>query len=124
MKELTKAEEQVMQVLWEIEEGFVKDVLEQLPEPKPAYNTISTIIRILVKKEVVGYTAYGKSHQYHPLISREAYSDFKMNHMVTNYFGGSFKNLVSFFVERNDLDVSELDDVVKLIESQKDQPND
>ena len=113
-----------MHVLWEIEKGFVKEVIERLPEPKPAYNTISTIIRILVKKEVVGYTAFGKSHQYHPLISREAYSDYKMNHMVTNYFGGSFKKMVSFFVERNNLDLSELDEVARMIASQKKEASD
>ncbi|MFH0892931.1 MAG: BlaI/MecI/CopY family transcriptional regulator, partial [Bacteroidota bacterium] len=91
MKELTKAEEQVMQILWEIEKGFVKDVVELIPEPKPAYNTVSTIIRILEKKGFVGYTAYGKTHEYFPLVGKEEYTREYLGHVVRNYFSNSFK---------------------------------
>lgn len=113
MKELTRAEEQVMQVLWEIEKGFVKDILEKLPAPKPAYNTVSTIIRILEKKGFVGYQAYGKSHEYYPLVAREAYTRSYLNNFVGNYFGGSFQQLVSFFAKEENMDLKELDELLR-----------
>lgn len=121
MKELTKAEEQVMQILWNLERAFVKDLMEQLPEPKPAYNTVSTIVRILEKKEFVGYKAFGKTHQYFPLISKEAYTKYTADRLVDNYFDGSFKNLVSFFVRDNDMTVKEMDQLMQIIEAKKQQ---
>lgn len=119
MKTLTKAEEQVMQVLWELEKAFVKDIVAHLPEPKPAYNTVSTIVRILEKKEFVGHEAFGKSHAYHPLISKPDYSNAAMNRLVTNYFGGSFKQMVSFFVKENDLSLEDMDALMRAIEANK-----
>ena len=119
MKDLTKAEEQIMQVLWKIEKGFVKDVLAQLPRPKPAYNTVSTIIRILESKGYVGYKAYGKTHEYFPLISKEKYSSLMMQDMVKGYFNGSFKSMVSFFIKEEKLDISDLDELLKLSEKLK-----
>ncbi|MGV3642503.1 MAG: BlaI/MecI/CopY family transcriptional regulator [Adhaeribacter sp.] len=113
MKELTRAEEQVMQVLWEMEKGFVKDILEKLPAPKPAYNTVSTIIRILEKKGFVGYQAYGKSHEYYPLVAREAYTRSYLNNFVGNYFGGSFQQLVSFFAKEENMDLKEIDELLR-----------
>jgi BlaI family transcriptional regulator, penicillinase repressor len=113
MKELTRAEEQVMQVLWEIEKGFVKDILEKLPAPKPAYNTVSTIIRILEKKGFVGYQAYGKSHEYYPLVAKEAYTRSYLNNFVGNYFGGSFQQLVSFFAKEENMDLKEIDELLR-----------
>ncbi len=121
MKELTKAEEQVMHILWNLERAFVKDLMEQLPEPKPAYNTVSTIVRILEKKEFVGYQAFGKTHQYFPLISKEAYTKYTAGRLVDNYFDGSFKNLVSFFVRDNDMTVKEMDQLMQIIEAKKQQ---
>ncbi len=121
MKELTKAEEQVMHILWNLERGFVKDIIEQFPEPKPAYNTVSTIVRILEKKEFVGYKAFGKTHQYFPLVSKEAYTKYSANRLVDNYFDGSFKNLVSFFVRDHDMTVKEMDKLMQIIESRKQQ---
>ncbi|MEM9023436.1 MAG: BlaI/MecI/CopY family transcriptional regulator, partial [Bacteroidota bacterium] len=115
MRTLTKAEEQIMQVLWTLERAFVKEVIAELPDPKPAYNTVSTIIRILEKKEFVGYEAFGKTHRYHPLISREAYSKASVNRLVDNYFGGSFERLVSFFVRENNLDLQEIDELRRLL---------
>ena len=109
MKQLTKAEEEVMQALWQLKEGFVKDVIDLFPEPKPAYNTISTIIRILEKKGVVGYEAFGKTHRYFPLINKEEYSRKYLNRFVENYFSGSYSQLVSFFTKQNNLSVSELE---------------
>ncbi|MBK5278053.1 MAG: BlaI/MecI/CopY family transcriptional regulator, partial [Bacteroidia bacterium] len=89
MKELTKAEDQIMQILWTLEKAFVKDIVEQMPSPKPAYNTVSTITRILEKKGFVGYKAYGKTHEYFPLISKDKYTKFYLNNLVSGYFNGS-----------------------------------
>ncbi len=116
MKELTKAEEQIMQILWDIEKGFVHDVIEKMPEPKPAYNTVSTIIRILVRKEFVSYKAFGKTHEYYPIIARDEYRRFFLNTMVSNYFGGSIENVVSFFARDKNMSVSELEQMMKTIE--------
>lgn len=113
MKELTKAEEQIMQILWRIKKGFVKDIIEKLPEPKPAYNTVSTIVRILEQKGFVGHTAYGKTHQYHPIIEKDKYSKFYFNNFLSGYFNGSFERLVSFFAQENDLDVKDVDELMK-----------
>ena len=99
MTELTKAEEQVMHYLWELEKAFVKDVLEKMPEPKPAYNTVSTIIRILEEKGFVAHQAFGKTHQYYPLVAKKDYSSFSAGNLVSNYFNGSVKELVSFFIK-------------------------
>ena len=109
MKELTKAEEQVMQILWDIERGFVKDVLAKMEEPKPAYNTVSTIIRILEKKGFVGYKAYGKTHEYFPLIDKKTYSNFYLKNFLGGYFGGSFQRLVSFFAKENEMDMKDFE---------------
>jgi BlaI family transcriptional regulator, penicillinase repressor len=101
MKELTKAEDQIMQILWALKKGFVKDIVEEMPEPKPAYNTVSTIVRILEKKGFIGYKAYGKTHEYFPLITKEKYTRFYLNNLVKGYFNGSVQSLVSFFAKEN-----------------------
>lgn len=119
VKELTKAEEQVMQILWELEHAFVKDVIVQLPEPKPAYTTVSTIIRILEQKEFVGYKAYGKTHEYFPIITKDAYKKYKAKGLLKDYFSGSLKNLVSHFAEKEKIDIRELDEIMQIIESSK-----
>jgi len=119
MKELTKAEEQVMQYLWEIERGFVKDILDKFPEPKPNYNTVSTVLRALEPKGFVGHKTYGNTHEYFPLISKEEYSHFAVNKVVNQYFGGSLQQLVSFFVKKNDTNINELDEIIQLIDHNK-----
>nr|WP_223252728.1 BlaI/MecI/CopY family transcriptional regulator [Owenweeksia hongkongensis] len=119
MKELTKAEEEIMQILWELDGGFVKDIIAEISEPKPAYNTVSTIVRILVQKEMVDHTSHGKSHRYHPLITKEEYSKYKMDNLMSGYFEGSFSNMVSFFVKKKQLNTKELDDILKIIENNK-----
>lgn len=124
MKELTRAEEQVMQVLWEIQKGFVKDILEMLPEPKPAYNTVSTIVRILEKKGFVSYKAYGKTHEYYPLVGKENYTRSYLNNFMSNYFGGSFQQLVSFFAKEENMDLKELDELMKHVKKDLNQQND
>jgi predicted transcriptional regulator len=119
MKELTKAEDQIMQILWQLEKAFVKDIVEQMPDPKPAYNTVSTIVRILEKKGFVGYKAYGKTHEYYPLIAKEKYTRFYLNNMVAGYFDGSVQNLVSFFAKENKLNIKDIDQLVKQLEQLK-----
>ena len=118
MKELTKAEDQVMQILWKLKNAFVNDIIDQVPEPKPAYNTVSTIVRILEKKGFVAYNAYGKSHQYYPLVDKTEYSDFYLKSMISSYFGGSFGNLVSFFAKENKLDINDLDEIMSHIKEE------
>ena len=120
MKELTKAEEQVMQIIWEKEKVFVKEVLEEMPLPKPAYNTVSTIVRILETKGFVGHEVFGKSHRYYPLIEKDVYRKFSANQMIQGYFSGSASKLISFFIKEKNLDTRDLDEILNLIESQKD----
>lgn len=115
MKELTKAEEQIMQVLWQLEKAFVKELIEKLPEPKPAYSTVATIVRILQDKGFVGFEAFGKSHRYHPLITKDEYAARYMKNFVGRYFGDSFKRMVSFFVDRDNLSVEDLEEIQKLM---------
>ena len=118
MKELTKAEDQIMQVLWRLKKAFVKDIIEELPEPKPAYNTVSTIVRILEKKEFVGHEAFGKTFRYYPLITKREYSKFYLKNFVGSYFSNSYKQMVSFFTKEESLSLEEMEEMRKLIENQ------
>ncbi|RAK01990.1 putative transcriptional regulator [Larkinella arboricola] len=120
VRELTNTEEEIMKVLWKLEKGFVKDVLAELSEPKPAYNTVSTIIRILEKKGLVGYRAYGKTHEYYPLITKEEYKRFEMEQLMSGYFDNSLKKLVSFFVKDRKLSLKETDEIIELLNRKKD----
>jgi predicted transcriptional regulator len=113
MKELTKAEEQIMQVLWKLGRGVVKDILGVLPEPKPAYNTVSTIVRILEKKGFVSYKAYGKTHEYFPLVSKDDYKRKFLKSFINRYFGNSFQELVSFFSSDRAINLNELEEIRK-----------
>jgi len=113
MKELTKAEEQVMQLLWRLEKAFVKDLMEEMPDPKPAYNTVSTIVRILEKKGFVGHNAYGKTHEYYPLLTRDEYTRSYMKKFMRNYFSGSFKEMVSFFAKEDNMSLSDFDHLME-----------
>lgn len=119
LKELTRAEDQVMQILWRLGKGFVKDIIEKMPEPRPAYNTVSTIVRILETKGFVDHKAYGKTHEYFPLISKEKYTRFYLNNMLKGYFNGSFQNLVSFFAKENRMDIRELEKLLQELKNQK-----
>ncbi|MDB5240405.1 MAG: transcriptional regulator [Spirosoma sp.] len=133
VRELTKAEEEIMRVLWQLRKGFVKDILAELPgaerntetesdaPTKPAYNTVSTIIRILEKKGLVGYTAYGKTHEYYPLITEEEYRRFQTEQLMSNYFDNSLKKLVSFFVNEKNISLKEADEIINLLNKKKDQ---
>jgi BlaI family penicillinase repressor len=126
MKELTRAEEQVMQVLWTLGKGFIKDVVDVLPDPKPAYNTVSTIVRILEKKGFVSHAAFGKSHEYYPLTSKDEYKKTFFKSFLKRYFGGSFPEMVSFFAGERDLSLRDLEEIRGLlgdeIEKQKGDP--
>ena len=114
-KQLTKAEEQIMQVLWDLEKAYVKDILDKFPRPKPAYNTVSTIVRILEKKGFIGYRAFGKSHEYYPLISKRAYRKNYFRGMLQNYFENSYETLTSFFTQEQNLSIEELEEIKKMI---------
>ncbi len=119
MKELTKAEDEIMQILWRLESAFVKDIIHEMPEPKPAYNTVSTIVRIMEQKGFVGYEKQGKFHKYHPLISKEAYTRTIMKGFVKRYFSGSYQQLVSFFTKDEQLSVGELEQLVEELKRKK-----
>jgi BlaI family transcriptional regulator, penicillinase repressor len=122
IKDLTKAEEQIMQVLWQLEKAFVKEVIDELPLPKPAYNTVSTIIRILETKGFIGHEAFGKAHQYYPLISREEYKRHATEKLLGNYFENSVESMFSFFVKEEKLDLSDVDEILKMINKIKHKP--
>ena len=123
MKELTKAEEEIMQVLWLLDAAFVKDIIRKLPKPKPAYNTVSTVVRILEQKGFVGHEIHGKSHKYHPLITKEAYTRSFMKGFVKRYFGGSYQQMVSFFTKEDKLSLDELEQLLKRLKD-KESPQD
>ena len=112
MKQLTKAEEEVMQILWQLQKCNVASIIEELPEPKPAYNTVSTIVRILESKGFVDHEQEGRGHLYFPLVKKSDYSNQSINKLVDNYFQGSFKSMVSFFMKKNDMNLTELESVL------------
>jgi BlaI family penicillinase repressor len=118
-KQLTKAEEQIMQVVWDLQETSVKDVIEKLPEPKPAYNTVSTIIRILETKKFVAHKPEGRGYVYYPIIDKETYSNQSLHKIMNGYFDGSFKSMVSFFVKENNMDVAELESILNEVNKEK-----
>jgi len=119
MKQLTKAEEEIMQALWQLKKANVKSVIEILPEPKPAYNTVSTIVRILESKGFVDYEKEGKGHTYFPIVAKEVYSNQSINKLLDNYFQGSFKSMVSFFVKKNDVDINDIESLLNEINKEK-----
>ena len=119
LKELTRAEEEVMQILWKLQKGFVKEIIEQMPEPKPAYNTVSTIVRILENKGFVDHKAYGKTHEYYPLITKDRYTRFYLNNMIKGYFNGSFNNLVSFFAKEHKMDAADIEKLLRELKNDK-----
>ena len=116
MQKLTNKEEEIMHILWNLKKAFVKDVLGEIVEDKPHYNTLSTIIRNLEEKGYVSYTAYGNTHQYYPIVTKEAYRKEFMNTAIENYFNNSYKNMVSFFAEEQKISAKELREILELIE--------
>lgn len=120
-KELTRAEEQIMQAIWSVGKGFAKDIHEQLEEPRPAYNTVLTVIRVLVQKGFVKYKTYGKSNEYYPLISKEAYSGQRVQSLKENYFENSNAKLLSFFIKENNIDLKDLNEILEIIKKERDE---
>ena len=114
-QELTKAELEIMQIIWSKGACFVNDILEQLPEPKPAYNTVSTVVRILEKKGYVGHKAYGKTHQYFPVVERDAYTQSFMSNVLDNFFGGSASRMVSFLSSNKNISVEEANEIMEML---------
>jgi len=121
MKILTKAEEQVMQVLWKLDTAFLREIVDTMPNPRPHQNTVATLLKILVEKEFVKITVIGRQHQYSPLVTKEEYSRKTMKQMVKGYFEGSFSNVVSFLVKENNISVEELETLLQQIKKQQNQ---
>jgi BlaI family transcriptional regulator, penicillinase repressor len=119
MKKLTRKEEELMKILWKLEKAFVKDIIEKYPDPKPHYNTISSLVRLLQDKGVVGYNQYGNTYQYYPLVSKEEYRKSFMKQIVSDYFDNSYKNAVAFFVKEKGLSATELEELIKMIKKQE-----
>lgn len=124
MKELTKAEEQVMQYLWELEKAFLKDIVDKFPEPKPAYTTVQTVVRVLTKKKIIGFEVFGKTNQYYPLVSKVNYFKGHFKGVVNDFFNGSISNFASFFTDDNNLSLSELEKMQQMIASKIDKLKD
>jgi BlaI family transcriptional regulator, penicillinase repressor len=119
IKLLTKAEEQIMQILWKLDKAFLREIVDKMPEPKPHQNTVATIIKILVAKEFVGVSQFGRMHQYYPLIKKEDYSKGSLKSLVKGYFEGSFSNAVSFMVKEKNLSVQDLELLLKELRKSK-----
>lgn len=118
MKQLTKAEEEVMQILWKMKEGMIKDILEGFTNKQPAYNTVATVLKVLKNKGVVDYRKVGNVYVYYPVITKEEYSSFQMKHLLKNYFGGSFTRLAAFFAKDNDMSLEDLEAMLKEADTQ------
>ncbi len=119
MLKLTNKEEEIMQILWRLEKAFVKEVLAEITEDQPHYNTLSTIIRNLEEKGFVSYNAYGNTHQYFPVVKMEDYRKRFMNTAIETYFDNSYKNMVSFFAEEQKISAEELREILDIIEKRK-----
>jgi BlaI family transcriptional regulator, penicillinase repressor len=115
MKKLTRKEEELMKILWRLEKAFVKDIVDQYPDPKPHYNTVSSLVRLLQEKGFIGYKAYGTTYEYYPLVSIDDYRKPFMQQVVSDYFGDSYKNAVAFFVKEEGLSPDELEELLRLI---------
>ena len=123
MEKLTNKEEEIMRVLWQLKKAFVKEVVAQLPEPKPHYNTISTIIRNMEEKGFVKHITFGKTHQYTPNVTREAYKKKYMQKTIQHYFENSYKNVVSFFAKEEKISIDELKEIISIIEKKQNDQN-
>jgi len=119
MKKLTNKEEEIMHIIWQLEKAFVKDVMAEMKNQKPHYNTLSTIVRNLEDKKFVAHKAYGNTHQYYPIVNKEDYRKEFMNTAIAQYFNNSYKNMVSFFAEEEKISESELKEILELIKIKK-----
>lgn len=123
MKKLTTAEEDIMQILWKLEKGFIKDILEKISEPKPPYTTVLSVIRVLEKKEFVSHTQYGNTYEYYPLISKDDYAGEYFNQFLSGYFNNSFPKMAAFFAQENNLSMTELEEIIRLTQKELNQSN-
>ena len=121
MKQLTKAEEQIMQVLWKLNKAFLREIVDTMPAPKPHQNTVATLLKILVEKDFVSITVLGRHHLYEPLVNKDEYSKRTIKQMLKGYFEGSFSNVVSFMVKENNISVEELENLLAQIKKQQNQ---
>jgi len=119
MKKLTRKEEEVMKILWKLEKAFVKDIVDQYDDPKPHYNTVSSLVRLLQDKGIIGFTQYGNTYEYFPLMTKEEYRKTFMKQVVSDYFDNSYKSAVAFFVKEKGLSPAELEELIKLIKEQE-----
>lgn len=119
LKELTKAEEEIMMYLWKLKNAYIKDILDKFPEPKPAYNTVSTIVRILAQKGFIGHEAFGKTHRYYALIDKQDYRVYVTDKLKSGYFKNSVSEMMSFFVKNDDLDIKDIDEIMALLSTLK-----
>lgn len=117
MEKLTKKEEELMQILWQLKKAFVKDIVAKYPDPKPHYNTVSSLIRVLQEKGIVGFNAYGNTYEYYPMLKKDAYRKIYMKEIVSQYFDNSFPSAVAAFVKEEELDEKEVEELIKLIQS-------
>lgn len=117
MEELNQNEEHIMRILWQIEKGLIRDILAKMEEPKPPYTTVSSIVRLLEKKGFIGHKAYGKTHEYFPLVSQVAYKKLRFNKMVNHFFEGSVGNVLSFMVKEKKLNETEVEELKNMIDS-------
>lgn len=119
MQKLAAREEQIMLILWRLKKAFVKEIVEEFPEPKPHYNSVSTMVRILEEKGFIGYTAFGRTHQYHPIISQEEYTNQEVEDVVDKYFDNSFQKMISHFAKEEKVSSAELEEILKMIKKGK-----
>lgn len=119
MKKLTRKEEELMKILWKLKKAFVKDIIERYPDPKPHYNTTSSLVRLLQDKGVIGFKQYGNTYQYFPLVSKEEYRQSFMKQVVSDYFDNSYKSAVAFFVKEEGLSADEINELVQIIKDRK-----
>ncbi|GMN07358.1 BlaI/MecI/CopY family transcriptional regulator [Croceitalea sp. MTPC5] len=119
MQRLTNKEEQVMKILWKLKKAFVKEVLHEIAGDKPHYNTLSTIVRNLEEKGYVGHEAFGNTHRYFPMVTKEAYRKTFINNTIADYYDNSYKSLVSFFAKEEKISIEELKEIIELIENKK-----
>ncbi len=119
MKQLTRAEEQVMHILWDLKEGVIKEVVEGFDEPHPAYTTVATVLKVLEKKGFVDHHAIGNVHQYFAKISKQEYTKFQFSTLLKDYFNGSFPRMATFFARENNLSMTELEEMLKITETEQ-----
>ena len=115
---LTNAEEQIMKYLWKLEKAYLKDILNQFPDPKPASTTIATLLKRMIDKQFVGYNQHGSNREYYTLVSKEKYTTGFMSGIIKNYFSNSYKNMVSFFSKHENLSTKEIEEIISILQEQ------